>query len=139
MNSRAKGANGERELSRAIHGELGVRLIRNLEQSRRGGHDLIVDPDQTGPVAAALDRYAFECKRHSRATPSLLKTWWAQCCDQAAKTAKVPALAYREDRQDWRFRLPLHAVRPDLPETDGLDWTADLSLSGFCLLIRESC
>jgi Holliday junction resolvase len=138
MNSRAKGAGAERELARVLHEKLGIRLVRNLEQSRRGGHDLIVDPTQNGPVATQLDRYAYEVKRHSRATPALLKTWWKQCCDQAERAGKLPALSYREDRQDWRLRLPLYALRPDLPEADGLEWTADLSLPAFCLLIRES-
>jgi Holliday junction resolvase len=66
MNSRAKGASAERELARVIHEHLGVRMVRNLEQYRQGGHDLVPHPDETGPVAAALARYAIEAKRYAR-------------------------------------------------------------------------
>ena len=34
---RSKGSAGERELARLIDEHLGIRLVRNLEQSRRGG------------------------------------------------------------------------------------------------------
>ena len=137
MNSRNKGANGERELARLIRDHLGVRLVRNLEQSRRGGHDLIPHPDESGPVASWLARYAFECKRHSRATPHLLKGWWAQTSTQAEAVGLVPCLCYRQDRMDWRVVLPMDEIRPDLPAWEGLDFTVELSVAAFCVLIRE--
>lgn len=37
INSRTKGATAEREFSTIIHEWSGIRLIRNLEQSRSGG------------------------------------------------------------------------------------------------------
>jgi Holliday junction resolvase len=137
MNSRAKGADGERELAKVIHDHLGVHMVRNLEQSRRGGHDLIPDPDASGPVASWLARYAFECKRHSRATPHLLRGWWGQTCAQAERVGLLPCLCYRADRMDWRVVLPLAVVRPELPTWDGLDWTVELSALGFAALARQ--
>jgi len=136
--SRRKGTQAERQLARAIHDELGVLLVRNLEQSRRGGHDLIPHPDATGPVADALARYAFEVKRYARATPALLRAWWAQTCTQAEQVQLTPALAYREDRQDWQVVLPLSAVRPDLPHAHGLAWTITLGLQAFAYMVRET-
>lgn len=97
MNSRKKGAAAERELARVIHDHLGVRLVRNLEQSRRGGHDLIPYPDQGGPVAVSLARYAIEAKRYSRTTPHLLRGWWAQTCVQAERVG----LTHATDRTGW--------------------------------------
>lgn len=139
MNSRNKGANGERELAALIHEELGVRLVRNLEQSRRGGHDLILHPDEAGPVASWLARYALECKRHCRATPALLRGWWSQTRNQAEHCGLLPALAYREDRASWRVVLPLCCLRPDLPAWDyRLEYTVELSVPGFAALARES-
>jgi len=135
--SRRNGASAERELARAIHDELGILLVRNLEQSRRGGHDLIPHPDTTGPVADELARYAFEVKRHSRATSGLIAGWWMQTCTQAEQVGLVPALAYREDRQGWQVVLPLSAVRPDLTHGEGLAWTITLGLPAFCYLVRE--
>lgn len=69
---------GERDLCRAVEAELGVRLVRNLEQSRAGGHDLIVHPDATGPAADALRRLAIEVKRIARAHPADLSRFWSQ-------------------------------------------------------------
>ena len=137
MNSRSKGAGGERELARLIFDHLGVRMVRNLEQSRRGGHDLIPDPDESGPVAGWLARYALEVKRHSRATPALRVGWWGQTCVQAERVGLLPCLCYREDRADWRVVLPLSELRPELPTWDGLEFTVELSIPGFAALARE--
>ena len=49
--SRRKGASGEREFAAALDDLLGIRLTRNLEQSRGGGHDLELPEDSAGPVA----------------------------------------------------------------------------------------
>jgi Holliday junction resolvase len=135
---RTKGASGERELANLIHLHLGVRLARNLEQSRRGGHDLIPHPEDTGPVAQELARFAIEVKRHAKATPALLRDWWTQATEQARRAGLVPCLAYREDRQEWRVVLPLSALQPSLEPWEGHEWTADLSLLGFVTLVREA-
>ena len=137
INSRNKGSNAERELAARIHEHLGIRLIRNLEQSRAGGHDLVLAEGETGPVAAALARYAIEAKRHARATPALLAGWWKQAQGQAAEAGLIPALAYRADRAPWRVVLPLSELRPDLPPWPGVEFTADLSLPAWCALVRE--
>ena len=44
INSRQKGAGAEREFAGLVHDWSGVSLIRNLKQTRSGGHDLIVHP-----------------------------------------------------------------------------------------------
>lgn len=137
LNSRCKGAGAERELAAALFDELGVKLVRNLEQSRRGGHDLTLDPGEIGPVAAQLGRYAFEVKRHAKAPPALVKTWWSQAAAQASAAGLVPALAYRPDRGDWRFVLPLVELHPGLTRAPGVEFTAELSLEGFAALVRE--
>jgi Holliday junction resolvase len=136
-NGRNKGAGAEREFAAAIRDELGVRLLRNLEQPRSGGPDLYPHPDEAGPTADALRCWAIEVKRHARATPALVGAWWRQATEQAAKVARLPALAYRADRGPWRVVVPLAELRPDLPGWQGHDWTAELSLSGFCAVVRE--
>jgi Holliday junction resolvase len=134
---REKGAGAERELAGAIFDELGVRLVRNLEQSRRGGYDLTLAPHQSGPAAETLARFALEVKRHAQATRANLTAWWTQAETQAQAAGLVPALAYRADRAPWRFVLPLAELRPDLTRAPGLDFTAELSLPAFCALVRE--
>jgi Holliday junction resolvase len=136
-NGRNKGAAAERELAAAIRDQLGVRLVRNLEPPRSGGADLYPHPDEAGAVADELRCWAIEVKRHARATPALLGAWWRQATEQAAEVDRYPALAYRADRAPWRFVVPLTALRPDLPSWEGAEWTAELSLSGFCALVRE--
>ena len=135
MKSRRKGAGAEREFAALIHDWLGVRLVRNLEQTRAGGHDLVVDDD--GPAAEALDRFAFEVKRHSRVTSASLNEWWLQADEQAWRCGKIPALAYRADRQPWQVIIPLAAIHPDMPTDSRFDHCAALSIEGFAAVIRE--
>jgi hypothetical protein len=120
-----------------LHEHVGLRLTRNLEQSRQGGHDLTVPEGADGPVAEALGRLAVEVKRYAATPPGSLAAWWGQACRQAEAVGLWPALAYRGDRQPWRVRLPLAALRPDFPYWDGGDLTADLHLAGFAFLVRE--
>lgn len=135
---RRKGAGGEREFARALDDLLGIRLARNLEQSRRGGHDLIAPEAAAGPVAEALAGLAIEIKRYATCPPGSLATWWGQAVRQADAVSLWPCLAYRADRRPWRVRLPLAALRPDLfPVWHDPDLTADLPLPAFAALVRE--
>ena len=136
--SRNKGAGGERELAAALHEQLGVRLVRNLTQARNGGFDLAPADGETGPVAACLRGLALEVKRHASAPPGQVRAWWAQTERQGLAAGKVPILAFRPDRGEWRVRVPLSLVRPDLAHASGVEWSAELSLAGFCYLVRES-
>ena len=137
--SRRKGANGEREFARALEDQVGLRLARNLEQSRQGGHDLTLPEEATGPVADALGRLAVEVKRYREVSPGGLAAWWSQAVRQAEAVGQWPALCYRADRQPWRVRLPLAAVRGDLFAVawEDADLALDIALPGFAALIRE--
>lgn len=137
INSRAKGAGGEREFAKLVLDHLGVSLVRNLEQSRAGGHDLTTT--STDPVSLALDAYAIEVKRYAAISPAMLAGFWEQAESQARRTSKTPALAFRVDRQDWRLIVPLRALNGDVfAEWPGIEWTAQISVAAFCNLIRES-
>ena len=137
--SRRKGATAERELAGAIHDLLGVRLVRRLTQVRGGGHDLELLEGEGGPVAAVLERLAIESKRYASVTPASLAQWWSQAVRQAEAAGKWPALCYRADRQPWRVRLPLAAVRGDLFAVawEDADLALDVALPGFAALVRE--
>lgn len=136
INSREKGAAAEREFSRLVFDHLGVALARNLEQSRNGGHDLTAHG--TDPVSLALDAYAIEVKRYRAITPAMLAGFWRQAEQQAERAAKLPALAFRADRQEWRVLLPLVALNAEVYGTwAGIEWTAAVSVEAFCCLIRE--
>lgn len=135
INSRAKGAGGEREFSKRVFDLTGVKLERCLEQSRRGGHDL--EPLGDSPAALALGRFAIECKRRRVVTPGDLGAFWRQAEEQASKAGKMPALAFRADRQPWTVLVPLKALNASFGAWTGIEWAAALSVDGFCGLVRE--
>jgi hypothetical protein len=137
--SRRKGACGEKEFARLVEDLLGVRLSRNLSQSRDGGHDMTHKAEAAGvPAARALARYAIEVKRRHQAAPSDLSAWWSQAVGQADRCGLWPALAYREDRREWRVVIPLSSINPEMTLNLGLEYAASLSLEGFCSVVRES-
>ena len=93
INSRNKGANGEREFAKWIQDLLDLPEApeRNLEQTRSGGWDLLVTP------------FAFEVKRVQTLS---LRKWWLQAKRQVDvspfKSTLLPVVAYRQNRQPWR-------------------------------------
>ena len=103
--AKTKGANAERELAAIMMGwaaEIGVALdlIRNLEQVRSGGHDLLGIPG-----------IATEVKR---VEVLAINTWWGQCVGQAVAEGHrlgvgehgiIPLLAYRQSRRPWNFMM----------------------------------
>lgn len=86
--SRRKGAAAEREALKLLGEELGVALVRNIQQTRDGGADCICIPG-----------FAIEVKRHERLSRP---TWWRQACEQAARVGGEPLLLYRRSREQWR-------------------------------------
>ena len=127
ITSRRKGANGEREFSKLIEAHTGIKLERILEQWRSGGHDLHANGFP----------FALEIKRHRNPKPGDVAVWWNQAEVQAETAKLLPALAYRGDRKPWRVVVPLCALSSDLCKSPGFDWTAELSVLGFCHLVRE--
>jgi Holliday junction resolvase len=136
INSRAKGAGAEREFAKLVFEHLGVELVRNLEQSRGGGHDLIAKGED--PVSVALNAFAIEVKRYATITPAILEGFWDQAERQAERAAKIPVLAYRVDRQEWRLVLPLYTLGGEAFQSwAGIGWTATVSVDAFACLVRE--
>ena len=126
INSRSKGASGERELIREIELETGIRLERNLAQSFGGGHDLI-----------GLDHWAIECKRYATISNADKAAFWAQAVRQAQRVDKAPAVCFRADRAPWRV-LVAYPEHSELFPIDDFRCTSEISLELFCGLIRES-
>ena len=123
INSRNKGAAGEREVARIIDDLLGVKVERNLDQWRAGGYDLV-----------GLAGWAIEVKR---AKKPLLNAWWAQTLEQARINELKPVLWYRLDNQKWRVVVPMNLISRGITETTDLDYCAELSPEGFATLYRE--
>ena len=120
INSRTKGAAAEREVFALISDALGVRVERNLTQTRDGGYDTVVCG------------WAIEVKRQEILH---LPDWWRQCCEQAKNAELKPMLMYRKSRQPWMARV----FTKDLVNTYGClnaaPGVAELDLPGAIHLI----
>ena len=81
INSRTKGAAAEREVFALISECLGIKVERNLVQTRDGGYD------------TAVGGWALEVKRQEILH---LPDWWRQCCEQAKNAELKPMLIYRK-------------------------------------------
>lgn len=129
INSRAKGASAEREFIKELSEYLGDALTepmkRNLEQTRKGGHDIV-----------GLDGFAIEIKRYKRIKEGDIVKFWAQAVDQAKRVDAEPVLAYREDFCSWRVRIPWGFMMDEEWDED-VDFTIELSLKAFATLVRE--
>jgi len=136
INSKQKGASSEREFAGLIHDHLGVKLVRVLDQSRAGGFDLAVSPDQAGPVVETVRGLAIECKRYGNITPHLMTRFWSQAVRQAENAGLIPALAWRADRQPWRVTIPMSWLAGMGTSMD-MEFTATLGVEAFCLAVRE--
>lgn len=126
INSRNKGAAGERELIKAIYDLTGIELKRNYSQTAFGGHDLM-----------GLDDWAIECKRYAMADNASKKMWWRQAVEQAGRVDKCPIVIYRADRQPWRciMQFPLYK---ELYSIEDYRCTCELDLELFCGMLREN-
>lgn len=129
INSRAKGAAAEREFCKELEDHLGDALVeplkRNLEQTRKGGHDIV-----------GLEGYAIEIKRYRVIKEGDIVRFWQQAVDQAKRVDSTPVLAYREDFCSWRVRIPWGFMMDEEWDED-VDFTIEVSLKAFASLIRE--
>lgn len=121
---RNKGANAEREFAKLLGEKLGLKLERNLEQTRAGGHDLI-----------GLPGIALEVKRCEQLA---INQWWRQAVRQAGQ-GLIPCLAYRQNRKPWKVSVPLNwvlgceqnSLSCEKDKQEYLPEMAVLSLDGF--------
>lgn len=93
--SRNKGQRGEREVCHLLQPILdqsgsGWSLSRNLEQTQKGGYDLV------GVPGLAIEIKYVETLH--------LREWWEQCVRQAGDDL-LPVLIYRQRRKPWRVRM----------------------------------
>lgn len=99
INSRTKGANGEREVAKILREELGIDVQRNwAEQAARGGADILIPG------------WAIEVKRCKKA---MISNWWTQAAIQADYASRHPLLVYRLDRGKWRAVMSIRHLIPN--------------------------
>lgn len=115
---RAKGQRGERELAKLLSEHLGAGVLRNLSQTRDGGHDLL-----------GIAGWSIECKRQESLS---LAAWWQQAVEQAEKVGLRPCLAYRQSRRPWRFIVRL----ADLGAGIDQEHVAEVNSAAFAAILR---
>jgi len=81
---RIKGANYERDIVHDLADYLGVDCARNLEQTRDGGADIV------------LDRFVIECKRRA----GIAVYDWVDQAQAACKEGQTPIVVCRADRRE---------------------------------------
>ena len=123
VNSRNKGASGERQVARILEDELGIKFKRNLDQYQTS--DL---GDLTPDVAIP---FTIEVKTYAKGT-GCRDVWWEQVKKAAALTGLTPCVIYKYDRRPWRVALPLSHFM-----YDDHDQRVDVSIETFCYIIRE--
>jgi hypothetical protein len=89
INGRSKGGRGERECCSYLKQlfMLDFDPVRNLEQTREGGADIINIPG-----------FTFEVKRVEKLA---LRSWWLQV-KKACTPGTIPVVIYRQNKQEWQ-------------------------------------
>jgi hypothetical protein len=132
MSNRDRGARYENECRDEIYDELGIQLRRELRQYQEADFGDLVSDDPTWP-------FIIECKR--RRTGSYSPAWMVQAVNAANKSAKLPAVFYRFDRQQSWVAVPTYVVAVcfgwSAEEWDDLQEPLHMSVRTFCALARE--
>lgn len=93
INGIKKGKAGEREAAEWLYDNfnLGFKPERNLEQTRRGGHDLL-----------GFSPFCFEVKRQETLN---LRDWWIQVVHSTNEEYPIPVVMFRQNRKKWKFLI----------------------------------
>ena len=104
VNSRAKGANFEREIGNLLVQDLNLinPVKRILEQTRT--KEL---PD------LRLGRWCIECKRYGDGGEPP-KDWWEQVLRSCSEASLMPALVYKFNRRPIKVRLLASSINPNI-------------------------
>ena len=124
VNSRAKGANFEREIGNLLVQDLGLNnpVKRILEQTRT--KEL---PD------LMMGRWCIECKRYGDGSePS--DNWWNQVLAASRNANQIPALVYKFNRKPSKVRILASCINTQIQNKD---ITVDLSWQDFISVIKE--
>ena len=100
VHSLNKGKSGEREAAKWLQTSFGLELppIRNLEQTRSGGHDLV-----------GFDPFCIEVKRCETLS---LTNWWLQVLEASKEVhGSIPVVMFRQNRKKWEFLISARHIK----------------------------
>lgn len=139
VNARAKGSSYERDVRIRLRDSLGLEFSRVYGQWAEAGLPDLVCDDPSFP-------FVIECKRYKSVPSSFADPrWWDQCCVAAKKAGKLPALCYRGDRMQERWRIPVESIAGlkcydaagDKAEAYNWTYAVEMSFRDFCMIARE--
>jgi len=138
VNSRGKGLGYERDVKNRLFDALGLEFRRVLDQWAESGLPDLVCEDDAFP-------FVIECKRYQKTSSFADPRWWDQVCVAAEKAGKLPALVYKGDRLQERWRIPVEAIAGlkgydaagDKAETYSWKYAVEMSFDDFCMICRE--
>ena len=141
INIRQKGANGEREICKALNDIL-IQVMtemqfpqeeilkarnaiqRNQNQSAVGGNDL-----------SNTFGLSIEVKRQEQLA---VNTWWKQCIAAAQRNNEVPVLLYRQNGKKWKCMTTGYVSLPGHKYISAtVEFTWEVFLSWFRMWVRE--
>ena len=101
VNVRQKGAANERAVAKLYYDDMGVKLVRDIEQYRRADRgDLIPDGDFGWC-------FCIEVKARVGVNTQHDKSWWEQVEKAAKAYDKIPVLWYKFNRRHWRVVMQM--------------------------------
>ena len=123
--SRNKGQRGEREVCELLSKELGIKLTRNLSQTREGGSDCIQVPG-----------WSIEIKRCNKIN---VNAFWNQTVMQSIRENKKPILFFRENYKPWKACLLLNEVYTPITTIHDVapNELMFVSLEAACMIIQD--
>jgi hypothetical protein len=104
INIRQKGAEGERQVAKALNEVVGA-VLREQQWSPEvvAGCEQCVQRNQNQSAVGGCDLsnvfgLAIEVKRQEQLS---VNSWWSQCVASAARNREFPVLVYRQNKQSW--------------------------------------
>lgn len=123
VNSRTKGADGERKVAKILFEELGIEFKRELRQTQDAGYGDLTSEPCTG--------FSIEVKTYAKGT-GCKDEWWEQSKRSAELSGLIPVVIYKFDRRPWLVEMPLSYFTED-----DHDQRVTVSIETFCYLVRE--
>lgn len=138
INIRTKGAEGERQVAKALNEALQLVLTRtNWSQEVRDACVKAIQRNQNQSAVGGSDLsnvfgLAIEVKRQEQLS---VNTWWTQCVTAASRNREFPVLVYRQNRQAWSVvmygSLVVPAVNSGAVASNSLSARVEISWEDF--------
>lgn len=130
MNSRQKGASGEREITTLLNKILLEEMIKcgNFSNADMSNKQNFVQRNQNQSAVGGCDLmntfgFAIEIKRVQELA---VKKWWEQTVKSAEDRKEIPVLLYRQNNKPWRCMIELPLSNKLIPAEIDLEYFLEM-------------